>query len=99
MKVFGYVPNLLGHRVAVNHEHQRPCRAAEHVHHLAPHPLASRDVHQLNPGLAAVRGVGELVVLHTGVGLHTSSTHQLRQDGCLSTVTNSTDQNIYDGKR
>ena len=93
VKILSDISDLLAHSVAVNHEHDGPGAGAELVHHLASHPVVPWHVHQVDRVLVLQTEL-ELVVLHAGVGLHTLASDQLREDGGLATVTDTTQQNI-----
>ena len=93
VQILRHVPDLLGHSVAVHHEHEPPGGATEHVHGLAPDPVVAGDVDQADGGLVGDH-VGHLVVLHAGVRLDSLATAQLGQDRGLARVTGPNDQDV-----
>merc|ERR1719206_707205 len=65
----------------------------ELLHHPTPYPLMTRYINQIKARLPH-HLQGEHVVYHGGVGLHWLSHHQLCQQGSLTTIAHTTDQNI-----
>ena len=93
METLGHVSDLLGDSVAVHHEDESPGGAGESVQDLTPDPLVTRHVHQLHTVLV-LHWEGHLVVGHGGVGLHHLPRYELREEGRLAAITDSTDQHI-----
>ena len=93
METLGHISDLFGDGVAVHHEDQSPGGARESVQDLSPDPLVAGHVHQLHTVLVLHRE-GHLVVSHGGVGLHRLPGYQLREEGRLAAITDSTNQHV-----
>ena len=93
METLGHISDLFGDGVAVHHEYQSSGGGGESVKELAPDPLVTRHIHQLQTGLVLHRE-GHLVVGHGGVGLHHLPGDQLGEESGLAAVRDPTDQHV-----